>query len=738
MKQQPLKTEMRRNVFSQRVSVGIQCSLLNQKSHLGLEQISAVAASGSSLLGSKKYKFIVDDETSETIVICSAFRLLENLQLDCPVGQLLNEAIQAHHKQYKSGTSTLLFLAGAWSKAVLNCINQGIPIPIIVSEMYGGLEHCFEILISRQISIDSILENSQCKQRSQTIKADRLSCTLTSFPTHPTNEMQSVVKEHAHFQSNISIKMNSRNHYSISNEHGSSMLSFSSNIITHASSDQGHPSYTRNQAKARINMSRHFVNSNINRQEEALPDLSNSFQQDSFSTPADSTRFTALALSLSHGNHRMMKLAIEAYKIQTQSILQETIKKRPLPEFNIDKLVTYFLPGPPEHESCVSPGFVTLISEDQSEIVQDLATLPLHTIFISGDLTDKYRHPGFNRISDIKVVTQTVEDISKTLEEEWLCRTMDILHKFHINLILVKGLTSPYLMNKCLQEKILVIQEVKEPVFQRLTKAMEGIHVTYITQVKENCVGTGAHLCLWKMGHGNIPNLGERFAVQINTYTTAVITVVLCSPLRCKLQTLVDQFWTCAYRLKHALSERRIFPGAGATELACLCHLKQQILKNSPCTLGINETSCIGTHRSSWFAETAVLFKSQVLQALADGLTEYLVTAMFNTGMYETPLDALSEVQKCLHDSNGTFPIISELSEQHVKVGIPCRSSCSSLSDDCFDYEVYDNVTIKIEAWRRALNLVLLVLRADAEIITGTKAKAYTVSEDQLREGTFL
>ncbi|XP_048398848.1 Bardet-Biedl syndrome 12 protein isoform X1 [Stegostoma tigrinum] len=701
-----------------------QCNLLNRKSHLGLEQISAVAASGSSLLGPVKYyKFIVDDDTSETIVICSAFRLLENLQLDCPVGQLLNEAVQAHHKQYKTGTSTLLFLTGAWSKAVLNCIKQGIPIPTIVSEMYEGLEHCFDVLISHQISIDSTLENSRMN------KAERLSCLLTSFPTHLTNEMQSVVKEHANLQSNISIKMNCRNNYSISSEKGSFI---SSDAITHASSDQSHPSYTCNQLKARTNMSRHFVNSSINSQEETLPDLSNSIREDSSSTPADSASFTALALSLSHGNRKMMKLAIEAYKIQTQSILQESIKSRTLPEFDVDKLVTCFLPGPPEHESCVSPGFVTLISDDQSKIIQDLATLPLHTIFISGDLTIKYHHPGFNRISGVKVVTQTIEDISKNFEEEWLRSTMDILHKFRINLILVKGLTSPHLMNKCLQEKILVIQEVKEPVFQRFAEAMEGIHVTYITQVKENCVGTGAHLSFWKIGHGNTPNLGERFAVQINTCKTAVITVVLCSPLSCKLQMLVDQFWTCAYRLKHTLSERRVFPGAGATELACLCHLKQQIFKNSPCNPGINETSCIGTHHCSWFAETALSFKSQVLQALADGLTEYLVTAMFNTGMYEAPLDALSEVQKCLHKSDGVLPVISELSEHFEKVGIPCKASCSTVSDDCFDYEVYDNVTVKLEAWRRALNLVLLVLRADAEIITGTKAEAYT------GQGTFL
>ncbi|XP_078062194.1 chaperonin-containing T-complex member BBS12 [Mustelus asterias] len=702
-------------------SVGIWGLFLNQKSHLGLEQIAAVAASGKSLLGSKKcYKFIVDDTTDETVVICSAFRLLENLQLDCPVGQLLNEAVQAHYKQYKSGTSTLLFLAGAWSKAVLNCIKQEIPIPTIVSVMYEGLEHCFEVLISHQISIDDILKSSPCKQNPETFKLENLPCSLTSSPAHLTNEMKSLEKEHIHFQSNISIKRNCRTKYNVNNENGSLLRSFSSNIMTPASFDQDQLNSAYNRVKTKVNMSRHFRNPNRNRQEKAFPNLLNDFEEDSFATPADSASFTALALSLSNGNQRMMKLVVEAYKIQTQSIFAENSNSKTLPEFDIDNLVTYFLPGIPEHDSCVSPGFITLVSGEQSVIVKHLATLPLHTVFINGDLTDKYIHPGFNRISNIKMVTQTVEGISKSLKEEWLRTTMDILHKIHINLVLIKGIASPHLLDMCMQENILVIQEVKDPVFQRLAEVMGGIIVTYITQVNENYVGTGGHLCFWKMGNGDVLNLGEKVAVQINTCKIAVVTVVLCSPLHCKLQTLADQFWTCAYRLKHALSERRIFPGAGATELVCLRHLKQLILEK-PYKPGTDTASCIGAHCSSWFADTAALYKSQVLQALADGFAEYLVTAMVNTGTHETPLDALSEVQKCLHKSVGLFPIISEFSEQHVNVGAPCRASFQSVNEDCF--EVYDNVTVKLEAWRRALNLVLLVLRADAEIITGVRAK---------------
>ncbi|XP_069781296.1 Bardet-Biedl syndrome 12 protein [Narcine bancroftii] len=681
----------------------MQCGLLNRKSHLGLEQISAVAASGRTLLGFKKcYKFIVDDTTGETAVICSAFRLLENLQLDCPVGQLLNEAVQAQHKQYQSGTTTLLFLAGSWSKAVQNCIKQDIPIPDIITVIHEALENCFEVLKSYQISIDSILKSLCCKQNSITSK----SCTMSFSTIHLDETVKGAT------QSSIqgsSIK---------NNENASSMRCFSSHIIAGVSLDQGRENSMHKQSKFKLKMSRHFAATASKPQEDMLLDLS-SFQKDPFLSTTEYANFMTLALSLSHGNEQMMLLAVEAYRIQTQYFGVEAASCRILPELDVGMLVTYFFPGLPEYCSGVSPGFVAFISEEQSMIVKLLENLPLHTIFINGDLTAKYHHPGYSRASNITVVTETIKDVSQSLEEEWLDTAIDRLRAFHINLILVKGIASPYLMDKCMQEKMLIIQEVKDSVIQNFAKVMGAITVSYITQINENCVGTGAHLCFWKTK--NTPNLEDRVAVQINTVKTAVLTIMLCSPLSCKLQTMEDQFWTCVCRLNHALRERRIFPGAGATELLCLRHLNQLISEAK---------NFVDAHHSSWFADTTTLYRSQILQSLADGLTEYLVAAMFNTGMYVTPLDALSEVQKCLHTDVALFPIISEMSRNSVNLAKTNMSDYIGLNEDFLNYKVHDNVTIKLEAWRRALNLVLLVLQADAEIITCSQAKTSTATRN--------
>ncbi|KTG38624.1 hypothetical protein cypCar_00029967 [Cyprinus carpio] len=42
-----------------------------------------------------------------------------------------------------------------------------------------------------------------------------------------------------------------------------------------------------------------------------------------------------------------------------------------------------------------------------------------------------------------------------------------------------------------------------------------------------------------------------------------------------------------------------------------------------------------------------------------------------------------------------------------------------AISGDTDGAGVYDNLTVKSEAWRRALDLVFLVLQSDTEIITG-------------------
>eukprot|EP00062_Callorhinchus_milii_P022059 gi/632979451/ref/XP_007906475.1/ PREDICTED: Bardet-Biedl syndrome 12 protein [Callorhinchus milii] len=708
------------------------------RSHIGLEQLAALAASGRSLLGSiKSYKFIVDDETDESAVTCSAFRLLENLHLNGPIGQLLNETVQTHHKLYKTGTSSLLFLVGAWSKAVLNCLNEDIPIPTIVSVMSEGLDNAIEALETCQVHIDNLLENFNSKQNVLTSKPGRLSCGSDTSSRHLISDGHSVAKLQISHQSNPSKKMDSVESYSVSHENDQCKQSFSCHVkcfkstlpAAGASPSQSKSSSVFSGKNIKLHLSRHFRMSDVGTQEEALSD---SFDESSSTVAADCATFRALAMSLSHGNQSAMQLTIEAYRVQIQYDRVANSVSRTLPQFDIDKLVTCLLPGLPEHYSCVNTGFITLLSGEQPIVVQHLSGLSLHVILIDGDLTHQYHHPGFNRVTNMKIVAKSIDNTFKSVEEEWLNNAIEIFRKYHVNVILVKGIASPCLMEKCIQNNILVIQQVKDNVVQGFVEATGAILITYITQVKENCVGTGAHLCFWKAGHGNSPDMRERVAVQISCFKIAVITVVLCSPVNCKLQVIGDQLWSCVHRLHHALSEQRIFPGAGATELMSLCHLKRLISEKAALKPQINATDCTGPHCSSRRTEADVLYKSQILQFLADGWREYLMTAMYNTGMYRTPLDAMSEVQRCVNEDVGLFAIIPNVSDESTAewVGQCSWQFGGTVSENRMNSKVYDNVTVKLESWRRALDLVLLVLQADVEIITGYRANTSRLIED--------
>lgn len=132
-------------------------TIISQRLHVGLQQLTALAAVTHSFLGpNKNHKFIQDESTGESSLVCTCFRVLEHLDLTCSVGQLANETIQAHQKVFHSGAGCLLFMAGVWSRAALECLHRGISIPHIVSAMSEGLDICWEVCRSNSVSIEDV------------------------------------------------------------------------------------------------------------------------------------------------------------------------------------------------------------------------------------------------------------------------------------------------------------------------------------------------------------------------------------------------------------------------------------------------------------------------------------------------------------------------------------------------------------------------------------------------------
>ncbi|KAM9835423.1 chaperonin-containing T-complex member BBS12 isoform 1-T1 [Syngnathus typhle] len=567
-------------------------TIINQRQHVGLQKLSALAAVAHSTLGPcKKFKFIQDEATGESTLVSSSLRILDNLDLaTCAVSQLVHETVRAHHKGYRTGSGSLLFYAGAWSRAALSCLHQGIPTSHVIAAMIEGMDLCVDVCKRSSISLDALCASTQKRP--------------TEIPSG-----SKVTKE-----------------------------------------------------KRQVKLSRHFCNT----------------EPESISVPEPGlTDVAHLAEGLSHGCNDAMHLVILASHVQSKDIQTSM--------FDVTKVTTCVLPGFPEDYAHVCPGCVVLLNAEQASVAHHLKNQPMKVVFISGDLSHSYRHLGFSRPVGTQCVgnQSNMSDLSK--EEYWMEKVLGLLLHLDVNLVLVSGLVNKTIIQLCSQHRILVVGKVTFSILKEMAIATGAVLVTYATQLTEHCVGKDIHISIWREFQNH--NGMQLTALNINPDgKTRVVTAIITSPVLGKLQTLEDRFWSCAYRVHHALKDKAVLPGAGVTEVFCIHRLKEKAdaenLRNG--TRGSNP------------------YLGIVLHLLADSFMDYIAAVMANsTGV--SRVKASTVVNQKLHDVN-SISLSQLVLDSH---------------EDVSPSKVFDNLSVKQESWRKALDLVLLVLQTDAEIITG-------------------
>ncbi|KAK9963743.1 hypothetical protein ABG768_006909 [Culter alburnus] len=367
---------------------------------------------------------------------------------------------------------------------------------------------------------------------------------------------------------------------------------------------------------------------------------------------------TGIAEAISHGCQASMRLVLKACKLQSKTKAQNRF-------LDIQKLVTCSIPGPSEEHSHVLHGYVTLLSVEQASVVQRLQGQALNIALVNGDLCEKYRHVGFNRPANVMHITDRANMPSVSLEERWIENALKILHEFSIGVVLVSGVVDVKLKERC--SSVLVIEGVKSTVLKDFSTCTGAVPVSYITQLDRRCVGRGV----------KVSRCGENESVSIATASTSLVTAVITSSVPAKLQILEDEFWSCAHRLHQALTDGKLLRGAGATELLCIHQLQQYKRR-----------------------ETENPQENVVLELMAEAWMDYISTLMLNSGSVASKAEAWTAVAHQMRLYKDGEPILQAFR-------------------DTDGVGVYDNVTVKTEAWRRALDLVFLVLQSDTEIITG-------------------
>ncbi|XP_015199389.2 Bardet-Biedl syndrome 12 protein [Lepisosteus oculatus] len=664
------------------------CKVLSKGRHIGLQQLRALAGTGITLLGpNKSYKFIEDQGNGECALACSAFRLLEHLDFTCAVGQLLNETVQAHQKVFKTGTGCLLFLAGVWSVAVLELLCTGIPITDIISAMSEGLDSCSEACMTCCVAIEDIFSVDDCELEKQ----------INSL-----NDLQIAFPSNQYLVSSQQVFLNDSQNTAPASFSDTEVSSFTQDRHTKKLMTQDGKVPASLKRKIKLTHSRYFSPKEAD-SKEGSPQVQSRI-----------TNFTHLCSVLSHGCDYGMNLALEANRIQTES----KGKKDSCPRtFDVSKLVTCVLPGVLEGQSCATSGFVTVVSVELASLIKDFKDQTVNVVLINGDLSEKYRHVGFSTHPNIRNVTENLDSLGHNLQDKWVNAALTCLLKLKVNLVLVTGVACARLTEVCLKCKILVVERVKHNILKDFSETTGALPVAYVTHVNEHCVGGGARVSLWReCSHSKVAKMAT---INITVSGTALVTVVITSPVNGKLQALEDQFWSSAYRLHHALQDGKLFPGAGAIELFCVQHLQKLITQDSERT-SKEENKTAASSRLLHTAGTAVSYKGMVWQHMAEGWKEYVATVLYNTGVYASKLEACTVVNQALCQKNKRMSLAPNFSELLV-VGNTASNGHSGVSRK--KVSVYDNVTVKLEAWRKALDLVLLVLQTDTEIITGYSAE---------------
>ncbi|KAM4807715.1 chaperonin-containing T-complex member BBS12 [Rhinophrynus dorsalis] len=665
--------------------------------HMGLQELITLTTSVKDFLGPVKfYKFIFDQSSHESILTCSSFRLLESLDLNSAVGQLLNETIQAHHKIYKTGTTTLFFLVGAWSSAVLECLHQGAPVSLIVSVMLEGLNTCIEQVQALQIPINNVVLNNDCTNK-RTAVSNHKGC---SFPFN-NGDSSSKCENHT-----VSLAADDR---SISE----CPASFSKHVMN-IQHQTGELLLKAQTCQKGLFHSRHF----------SVP-KSRSYQDQSKmfkAVSSDSCYLGDLTKALSHGTQEVLHFVEKAINQFCENASEISVTKN---HFCVSQLDTCCLPGVPEVNSNDYFGYTTLVSPENATVTKNLEGKSLQILLLDGELTECHRHMGFNYPTNIKTMSESISIDKSKSDNSWISRVYRAIIQANIDLILVRGDACPILMRQCIHRNILIVTYVKQNVLQAFSKSTGAEPVTYFTQINDCCIGSGVYVSLCTRG-SSVVEVGHKIAINIKAKKINLITVMLCTTLAPKMQITEDQFWTCAYRLHHALHDQKVFYGGGAVELLCLYHLQklEEGVAKQEHLDGKGPFHCT----SSWMATTARFYKTTIFRCLAKGWYKYLSVLLCNTGEYFSELDAMTfiqnELQNISHNSSPSEYILKEYTKKVLFFdgsGLPITQG---------SIPVYDNVIPKLEAWRRALHLVLIVLQTDAEVITCPSAQKQMLKKD--------
>ncbi|XP_060067630.1 uncharacterized protein LOC132547841 [Ylistrum balloti] len=148
----------------------------------GPDAVISLASMFRSSLGVRHgYKCIVDGD--KELFLRSASLMLQNLDIEHPVGQYLVLTCQSFHKRHGNGVKTLLFLIGSLMEMAVSQQEKAIPVCDIVSAIQEGVKQCQKVIEEVKLPLSDVLQSCDQGKVFPSTTEQSPSETTTGFPT---------------------------------------------------------------------------------------------------------------------------------------------------------------------------------------------------------------------------------------------------------------------------------------------------------------------------------------------------------------------------------------------------------------------------------------------------------------------------------------------------------------------------------------------------------------------------
>ncbi|ELU16799.1 hypothetical protein CAPTEDRAFT_205266 [Capitella teleta] len=562
------------------------------------EVVQAIGSIFQPLLASPDTLKCVRDEDQFILSNCGAF-ILQNLDIQHPLGHLLNSAVQAHHETFGCGIKTLITLTAFWTQSLEDVIQQGVSPHQAIEFFQSALDECISHLMCSDfiINISSIIEEGKLPkdnpqnavtqseddpddvswffndvedpefpiERMSTVNdlsVEAADCMSRVVPSgvirndHPKEDVRTHDFEDDFEDCFDHVKCQSSRDEAalLKSKKSLSLKSCSQSDEFQAKLDALLLSKSAKRQNIALNQSRHCADVNGIVEEfksgqflscgHMFPNHQASHIEPISVVDKKLHSVEQLAMCASHGEDRLMKFVLEAFGHH------ETTR-----QFDLSSILTYCVSAP-VHQTSLHSGIILNNNQNVSKCCNALV--------INGDVTPTYKHVGYKQ--NLKFNISARYDSHGAADLPWPDQVLNHLKAMNINALFIRGTVDDDLRTRCESEGVLLCMHVP---YKSLKVMSEGFDVDLVNYILDSDQGD-------ILKDVQLEPLSDFNRSLISVVMDDVRTLIVCHPSEAVAHHHEERFWHCAKRFSHIISAKRACKGQGVLEQEAAAFLNKR------------------------------------------------------------------------------------------------------------------------------------------------------------------